>query len=392
MTPIRVLELRSVWGTGGGPDKTILNGAAFDRTLGLETVVCYIRDARDTGFTIDKRARDRGLDYEEIVERGSLDRSIWPALRALVRRRQIDIVHAHDYKTDLLTLMLSRFEPIIPLSTAHGFVGSGRRERRFYYPLDRWLLARFPRVIAVSGSVRDELVQAGAKPERVTVVLNGIDHSVFVRHPGSVASIRHEFGYGEDETVIGAVGRLDFEKRFDLLIDAFASLHDRWPRLRLAIAGEGKCRADLEAQIERLNLGSSCRLLGLQGDVARLHHTIDLFVQSSIREGTPNAVLEAMALETPIVATNAGGTAELVEDGVHGLIVPPADVAALANCIERVLVHREEARTRARAARLRVETDLSFATRMARINGICHELVRARDAGFRPRKNTADAT
>ena len=86
MTPIRVLELRSVWGTGGGPDKTILNGAALDRTLGLETVVCYIRDVRDTGFTIDKRAHDLGLDYEEIVERGSLDRSIWPALRALVRR------------------------------------------------------------------------------------------------------------------------------------------------------------------------------------------------------------------------------------------------------------------------------------------------------------------
>src|SRR5262249_10205578 len=181
---------------------------------------------------LDRRARDLGIDYEEVVERGSLDRSIWPALRDLVRRRSIDIVHAHDYKTDALALALARAEGVLPLSTAHGFVGSGTKERYLYYPLDRRILAWFPRVIAVSSSVRDELLRAGSKPDRVTVVLNGINPQAFVRCPARVPVVRQSLGFADDEIVIGAVGRLDFEKRFDLLIRAFAAVRGRWPQAR----------------------------------------------------------------------------------------------------------------------------------------------------------------
>jgi len=378
MKNIRVLELRSVWGTGGGPDKTILSSAALKSTRGIETVVCYIRDARDTVFALDRRARDLGIDYAEIVERNSFDPSIWPALRALVRRRRIDIVHAHDYKTDLLTLVLSRFEPIVPLSTAHAFVGSGATERYVYYPLDRRLLARYPRVIAVSNTVRDELVRAGVSADRITVILNGIDHCVFFRDRRREPDVRRELGFDGDDLVIGAVGRLDYEKRFDLLIEAFADVRKTYPRAHLAIAGDGKHRPALAATIERFDLQSSCRLLGLQRDVGRLHHAFDLFVQSSIREGTPNAVLEAMALETPIIATDSGGTAELVKDEVHGLIVPMGRVDALRDAMLRALREPEATRERARAARRRVESELSFARRMERVEHVYHDLMAGR--------------
>ena len=116
--PIRVLELRSVWGTGGGPDKTILAGARLSNPAQFAITVCYIRDARDTVFTIDQRARALGLDYVEILERHSFDWRVWPALKRLVRERRIDIVHAHDHKTDALTWALARVAPIVPLSTA----------------------------------------------------------------------------------------------------------------------------------------------------------------------------------------------------------------------------------------------------------------------------------
>ena len=391
MKKIRVLELRSVWGTGGGPDKTILAGAALHSDV-VEPVVCYVRDARDTTFSIDARARELGVDYEEVIERGSLDRAIWPALRQLVRRRGIQLVHAHDYKTDVLALALARCEDVIPLSTAHGFVGSGTKERYIYYPLDRRILAWFPRVIAVSSSVRDELLATGSKPDRVTVVLNGINPQAFVRDGGRVSAVRRTYGFADDDIVIGAVGRLDFEKRFDLLIRAVAAVRARWPRARLAIAGDGKWRPHLEAEIARLQAGSWCRLLGLQRDVNTLHHAFDVFVQSSIREGTSNAVLEAMALETPIVATDAGGTAELVVDGVHGLIVPVGSEAALVEAISRALSDKSATAARTRAARIRVETELSFANRMARVDAICQELFEGPTARFLPRKKTADAT
>ena len=99
---IRVLELRSVRGTGGGPEKTILLGAALADRSRFAVTVCYLRDARDPLFRVDRRAETADLDYVEITEQYSFDARVWPKLRALVRDRRIDIVHAHEYKTDLL--------------------------------------------------------------------------------------------------------------------------------------------------------------------------------------------------------------------------------------------------------------------------------------------------
>ena len=116
-------------------------------------------------------------------------------------------------------------------------------------------------------------------------------------------------------------------------------------------------------------------LTGHTEDIAGFHHALDLFVQSSDYEGTPNAVLEAMAFETPLVATSAGGTAELVEDGRHGLIIPIGDLAVLTRTIAAALDDAAGRRQRADAARQRIETDLSFDTRMRTLERIYERLV-----------------
>src|SRR5204862_3934643 len=108
---------------------------------------------------------------------------------------------------------LSLREPIVPLSTAHGFAGDSPQEQ-IYYAVEKRLLARFPRVIAVSNPIRDELLRTGSRPDRITVVNNGIDHRVFVRRREREAAARAGLGFGGDEIVIGAVGRLESEKRF----------------------------------------------------------------------------------------------------------------------------------------------------------------------------------
>jgi glycosyltransferase involved in cell wall biosynthesis len=376
---IRVLELRSVRGTGGGPEKTIVQGTATTDRSRFEITVCYIRDQRDDVFRIDQMARAAGVDYTELLERHSLDRSVWAGLRSLVRSRQIDIVHAHDYKTDLLTYLLAKAEPILPLSTVHGWTGHSSRERYLYYPADKRVLARFPRLIAVSSEIRAELVRCGASADRISVVLNGIDHRRFVRNPELRVSIRRELGAAEDELVVGAVGRLEPQKRFDLLLHTVARLRATRPNIRLFISGEGSARPGLEALLRELKLEGACRLVGHRDDVARLHCAFDLFVQSSDYEGTPNAVLEAMALKTPVVATDAGGTAELIEHGVHGLIVPSNDLNALVGALTSAIDDPEASRTRATAARHRVEDQLSFERRMQRVEAIYDEMVSTRE-------------
>lgn len=372
--PLRVLELRTVRGTGGGPEKTILLGTARTDPERYAVTVCYVRDERDPVFAIDQKARDLAVDYLEVRERSSFDPRIWRKLVEIVRERQIDIVHAHDYKTDILAWLLGRRTGVIPLATAHGWTGHSPRERRLYYPADRWVLARFPHVIAVSSDIREVLRRAGADPARVTVVLNGIDPDAFRRTPQAVPQARAAFGVTSGDLVFGAVGRLEPQKEFATLISSFAPIAAAHPSARLLIAGDGSLRAALDDGIRGQGLTGRVRLLGHVADVPLLHHALDVFVQASSYEGTPNAVLEAMALGTPIVATDAGGTAELARDGAEALIVPSRDGRALTAAMTHVVERREAAAARATAARRRVETTLSFAQRQQHVERIYDRL------------------
>jgi glycosyltransferase involved in cell wall biosynthesis len=379
--PIRILELRSVVGAGGGPEKTILNGAHLADPARFAVTVCYLRAARDAKCDIAARAAALKLDYVEIEEESSYDPLVWTALRRLAYQRGIDIVHAHDYKTDLLALLLARAEGVIPITTAHGWTGHSWRERRLYYPVDKQLMRRFKFVIAVSDQIRTELVRTGVQEERVRVVLNGIDPDAFQRYRAREASARQALRVNPREIVIVAAGRLESQKRFDLLIEACAVVRHRHPTIRLLIAGEGSLRAELEAMAGRV-LPGACTLLGHCSDIRPLHHAADLFVQSSDYEGTPNSVLEAMALETPVVATAAGGTAQVAVHGLHALIVPPGDVTALAAAIDRAITDDAATSQRVARARRRVKGSLSFANRMAAVESIYEEAVAS--AGLRP--------
>jgi glycosyltransferase involved in cell wall biosynthesis len=369
--PIRVLELRSVRGTGGGPEKTILLGAARADRRRFEVTVCYIRDRRDDTFSIDAKASRLGVDYVEVHERHSFDPAIWPGLRRLVRERGIDIVHAHEHKTDLIALLLARAEHIIPIATAHGWSGNSLREGVYYY-FDRRLLPRYPVVIAVSEPIRQALLKRGAAPDRVRRISNGIDHLDFLRDPAARARVRHALGIPGDTLVIGGVGRLEAVKRFDVLLEAAARLADRPMTL---LVGEGSARSELVERATALGIADRLHLTGHRDDARELHHALDVYVQSSDNEGVPNAVLEAMALETPVVATDVGGTRELIDDEVHGLLTPRRDPDALARAVTRTLADRSATARRVAAARSRIECELSFDARMRAVESIYEELV-----------------
>jgi glycosyltransferase involved in cell wall biosynthesis len=377
--PIRVLELRSADRSGGGPDKTILLGASLADRSRFEVIVCYVRDMRDTTYDIDRRAAALDIDYVEVHERHSFDYSIWPALRRLVVERGIDIVHAHEYKTDLLALLLARADGVTPLATVHGWTGHSWREEHIYYPIDKRLLSRFPRLIAVSEDIRQTLIRHGAAPGQVSTLLNGIDPDVFIRDESRDVQARRALGIPAETIAIGAVGRLAPQKRFDLVIDAVARLRERGRNVVLLIAGGGDLRPALEAQARRLGLGEHCRLLGHTNDVIALHHALDLLVQASDYEGTPNAVLEAMAMRTPIVATAAGGTGQLIVDGIHGRLVPIGDKDALIDAIDQAVSDRVAARQWAAQARARVEAELSFERRTRTMEDIYEELFAANE-------------
>ena len=184
-------------------------------------------------------------------------------------------------------------EGVIPLATAHGWISNTLKEK-FYCFLDRRFLARFPKVIAVSEPIRQALIRIGAPAERVVRIANGIDSDTFRRRTGVREEMRRALGIPLDACVLGAVGRLSREKRFDLLLDAAVRLQNG-SSLYVVIAGEGSCSAALAQQALNLGLGDRCLLLGQRNDVREVHQVFDVYVQSSDTEGISNTVLEAMA-------------------------------------------------------------------------------------------------
>jgi glycosyltransferase involved in cell wall biosynthesis len=365
-----------VFGTGGGPEKTILLGAMKTDPARAKVTVCYVRDTRDPVFGIDRRAEELGIDYVEATERHSLDPGVWGQLKRIAGERGIHLVHSHEYKTDVLAWLLARRTGVAVVSTAHGWTGHSVRERLCYYPMNKRLLARFPAVVAVSGQIRRELLAHGARPDRVHVFLNGIDPARFSRDRARRGAERERLGLAPDDVVIGSVGRLAPQKRFDLLLDAFAVVRNRRPTAKLLIAGEGAEREALESRLARHGLHAACRLLGQVDDIIGFHHALDVFVQSSGYEGTPNVVLEAMALETPVVATDVGGTAEICRAGVDGILIPSGSSDALAAAIESTLAESAAREARVRTARDRVETELSFERRVRRLEDLYDRLAR----------------
>jgi glycosyltransferase involved in cell wall biosynthesis len=372
--PVRVLEIRSVLGTGGGPEKTILLGAARSDPERYKVTVCYLRDTRDPAFSIATRAADAGVDYVEVAENSSWDYKIWPQLRRVAEARQIDIVHTHDYKTDFLGLLLAKRSGAIPLATVHGWSGHSWKERGFYYPADQFVLRFYPRIICVSADTKAALTKAGVRASGVVVVPNGIDSEHFRRQPEFEHQVRAELGLAPDAYVVGAVGRLEVEKNFGLLIRSLAELVEEGVDAHVLIAGEGSLRSQLESLAASVGVQGRCRFLGHVHDVVRLHHALDAMVLCSHNEASPNAVLEAMAMGTPVVATDVGGVSQLVDAGVHGILVQPGSGEALVQALVRLVRTPGLGASLAAAARRRAETDLSFATRMRRVEAIYDDL------------------
>ena len=155
---------------------------------------------------------------------------------------------------------------------------------------------------------------------------------------------RERFRVGRDQFLWLAVGRLDEAKDYPNLLNAFSALSKSHPNTRLMIAGDGPLKSDLHSMVQRMDIDSRVRFLGLSQDMSSLYAASDALVLSSAWEGMPNVVLEAMASSTPVVATAVGAVPEVVSDGESGLIVPPHDHRSLSDAMERLMELPDETR------------------------------------------------
>jgi glycosyltransferase involved in cell wall biosynthesis len=225
--------------------------------------------------------------------------------------------------------------------------------------------------VAVSSDLQDWLIEKiGIPASRVVCIPNGIDITTFATVNGANGTRPLLGSFAPPGTVlIGTVGRLDAVKDHAGLISAFCKLCDTLPgerqRLRLVLVGEGPQRSVLESQIAGTGLPAQIRLLGNRTDVAALLAEFDIFVLSSIAEGMPGAVLEAMATGLPAVATAVGGVGEVVKTGVTGTLVAASDPEALAEVLAIYVADETLRMQHGKAGRERVVAQFSLQTMLA---------------------------
>ena len=271
------------------------------------------------------------------------------AVGALLARWRPQVLHTHGYRPDVLHAPLARTLGVGRVSTVHGFTGGGLRNR-IYEWIQRRALRRFDAVVVVSEALRTMLEAGGVPASRLHLVPNAL------KPAGTLldrASARDALGLPPEGAVVGWVGRFTQEKGPDQMIRAFQGLD---PTVSLSLLGSGPMRGGLEDLAGNLGISKRIRWHGTVPNAASFLRAFDLVCLSSWTEGTPMVLLEAMAAETPVVATSVGGIPDVVS-GDEALLVPPGDPSAMAEAMRATLADPAAARRRAEAASARLTRD-----------------------------------
>jgi glycosyltransferase involved in cell wall biosynthesis len=229
---------------------------------------------------------------------------------------------------------------------------------RLYNRLDRWSLPHADRLISVCRAFAEELTEStGVASDKISVQHNAIQRSP-TASTATVAALRQRLGIGDSERVVLSVGRLSREKAHLDLIEACQRLRKTNPAVafKLIIVGDGPERSRLEAAVESKECRATVIFTGQVSDTHPFYAIADVFVLPSHSEGSPNVLLEAMAANLPIVATEVGGVPEMVADNKSALLVPPNDPSSLADAIERLLADKVLAQRLATNAGTLVQT------------------------------------
>lgn len=347
----------------GGLERVVIDLALAQKAAGHDCrVVCLYeegllaRELRAEGIAVDACGKGAGFDL------GALRR-----MRALFRAHGSEILHSHNIIAHAYAALASRGIGVRRfLNTRHGrgVAPPGRMRLALYSIAMRWT----DRVVAVCEAARRNLAEHDRVPAaKLAVVPNGIHVERFVAASSSAhRTVADLLGVGSAIEIIGFVGRLNWAKDLPTLIRAFAMLRRRGREAALALIGDGSLRGELERLAADEGVGDRVVFLGDRSDVRNLLPGFDVFAMSSVSEGYSIALLEASASALPIVATDVGGNAEIVSDGVSGRIVKPGDPALFADALEDVLADPGRARAMGEAAIARVRREGSVETMVAR--------------------------
>ncbi len=346
----RILHLVTRLELGGAQQNTLFCANHHDRNRFDVEVIAGRGGILDADASLIPDARVQLVDYLKHPIAPASDLLAVFKLRDYFREAQVDLVHTHSSKAGILGRMAAHLAGVpAVVHTVHGWSFNPTQSpmlRGAYVGLERLAARVTDKLIVVSGLNREVGLQRGIGRERqYTVLHSGIDLDRYRNVPADDPGLRRELGFGPEHIVVGTLSSMKPQKAPLDFVRAAAAAHARDERLRFVFAGDGVLRDQVERLIDELDLGPVIRLCGWRRDVPELLAAMDVFVLTSLFEGLPRAVLQAMAAGVPVVATSVDGTPEVVAHRETGLLVPPSSPDAVAEGI-LTLVGDEALRSR----------------------------------------------
>ena len=311
-----------------GPCRSLFQLVEHTKKSGIEFVLGIFLLARhQTSLAIDE-AKRRGYCVEVLSQRRRYDPALLRQVSNIIRHHSVSILQSHGYKSALIAWSFRRITGIPWVAMAEGYTSENRR-MALYNRLDRWLLRRADRVVAVSRATSEFLQAYGISAERMTVIPNAIDASDYQldtdRH-----TLRKAWRIHPDDMLVGVIGRFSPEKGQSVFIRSFKNVLNQVPRAHAVLIGEGLEEASLRAIVHSEGLEEHVHFAGYHCAMSPVFAALDLVVVPSLNEGIPLVVSEALLHSKPIVSTRAGGIPEVLTGELARWLVRAGDVEALA--------------------------------------------------------------
>jgi glycosyltransferase involved in cell wall biosynthesis len=353
MVTARVVRLVTRLNIGGPARQALM----LTRELGDEfpTVLAAGRPSPTEGEMSDPEVTVRCVPLTRDIN-PQADISAVLAVRNLLRNTGAGVLHTHMAKAGTVGRLAASLVSDRPrtVHTFHGHVLDGYFSsiaRRGFIAIERQLARRTDVLLAVSPQIRDELLDLGiGRPAQFLVISVGVDLAPYLAVNGPSGGLRAELGVDPSTPLVGTVGRLVAIKDHLTLLRAI----ERLANTHLVIVGDGELRPQLEAEVVRRHLGSRVHFTGWRYDLPDLYSDMDVVALTSLNEGTPVSIIEALAAQRPVVATNVGGVSHVVEDGRTGLLAPARDDKVIAVLLSSLLTNRNIASRLASAGRVDV--------------------------------------
>ena len=333
------------------------------------------------GGELENRIRDIDVQIKFMDFRKRINSRIFIELIRIIKQENIHIVHSVGSRADFYARLAAKIAgaPII-ISTLAMFVegfDTDPLRKALYVILDRFSERFVDTFIVVSEALKHTLhTRHHIDKRKITRIYNGVELDLYSPHTKYSESIRNEFAIQDSTPLVGTIGRCVYQKGFEYFLLAASIILRKYPDVKFILVGDGPLRTQLENMAQRLGIANSIIFTGFRNNIPKILAEMDIFVLSSVLEGLPRVVIEAMAAGKPIVATDIEGAREELNHGQEGIIVPSRNPTALAQGIIELLINRDKAKEMGLRARKKAQRLFDLKETVENIDSLYQRLIR----------------